>query len=228
MDRRLLLPLVAMLVAGPAADAAETVPQFGSAASLERPRGAPRGSIILMPGGDGRLGIRPDGTITSLLGNQLVRTRQAYAARGFATLTLDAGGSPAQAVQYMRSIARPVVVVATSRGATRAPAALSARPDGMVLTSAMLDVFQSYAGAPGALPPTLVVHHRQDGCRVSLPVLVEPFVAWAGGRARVVWLSGGIDRGDPCQAAGHHGFAGLDAQVVAQVSAFAGSLRGRR
>lgn len=225
MTVRLLVCLVAALLAGNVARAAETVPQFGTYASLDRPRGAPRGSIILLPGGDGRLGIRPDGTITTLLGNQLVRTRQAYAARGFATLTLDASASPAEAVRYMRSIARPVVVVATSRGATRAPAALSARPDGLVLTSAMLDVFQASAGSPAALPRTLVIHHRQDGCRVSLPALVEPFAAWTGGRARVVWLSGGTDRGDACQAAGHHGFAGLDAQVVSQVSTFAGSLR---
>ena len=225
MTVRLLVFLVGALLAASAAHAAETVPQFGTNASLDRPRGTPRGSVILLPGGDGRLGIRPDGTITALLGNQLVRTRHAYVARGFATLTLDAAASPAQAVQYMRSIARPVIVVATSRGATRAPAALSARPDGLVLTSAMLDMFQASAGSPGTLPRTLVIHHRQDGCRVSLPALVDPFIAWTGGRARVVWLSGGTDRGDPCQAAGHHGFAGLDAQVVSQVSAFAGSLR---
>ncbi|WP_204330628.1 hypothetical protein, partial [Proteus mirabilis] len=73
-----------------------------------------------------------------------------------ATLTLDAGASPAQAVAYMRTVARPVVVVATSRGAPRAPAALAGRPDGLVLTSAMLDTFQAYAGSPGALPRTLV------------------------------------------------------------------------
>ncbi|QCI65754.1 alpha/beta hydrolase [Phreatobacter stygius] len=208
--------------------ASELVPQFGSSATLDRPTGRPRGSIILMPGGDGRLGIQSDGNITALRGNQLVRTRHVYAARGFATLTLDAAASPAQAVEYMRTIARPVVVVATSRGATRAPAALSARPDGIVLTSAMLDTFQAYAGSPGALPRTLVLHHRQDGCRVTQPALVAPFAAWAGGRARVVWLTGGVDRGDPCQAGGHHGLAGLDGQVVSLIVAFANSLRGAR
>lgn len=225
MMRRALATLVAVLSTCALAQASELVPQFGNSATLDRPAGRPRGSIILMPGGDGRLAIQGDGSVMALRGNQLVRTRQAYAARGFATLTLDAGASPAQAVDYMRTIARPVVVVATSRGATRAPAALAGRPDGLVLTSAMLDTFQAYAGSPAALPRTLVIHHRQDGCRVTPPSLVEPFAAWAGGRVRVVWLTGGVDRGDPCQAGGHHGFAGLDGQVVSQIVAFASSLR---
>ncbi|MGL4285084.1 MAG: alpha/beta hydrolase [Phreatobacter sp.] len=228
MIGRALASLVVVLSTGVPVQASELVPQFGSSATLDRPTGRARGSIILMPGGDGRLAIQGDGSIMALRGNQLVRTRQAYAARGYATLTLDAGASPAQAVEYMRTLARPVVVVATSRGATRAPAALAARPDGLVLTSAMLDTFQAYAGSPGALPRTLVIHHRQDGCRVTPPSLVEPFAAWAGGRARVVWLTGGVDRGDPCQAAGHHGFAGLDGQVVSQIVTFASSLRGSR
>ncbi|MBN8941569.1 MAG: alpha/beta hydrolase [Rhizobiales bacterium] len=228
MIGKTLTAFFAMLGTCALAQASELIPRFGSTATLDKPTGRPRGSIILMPGGDGRLGIQSDGSITALRGNQLVRTRQAYAARGFATLTLDASASPAQAVEYMRTIARPVVVVATSRGATRAPAALSGRPDGMVLTSAMLDTFQAYAGSPGALPRTLVLHHRQDGCRSTPPSLVEPFAAWAGGRARVVWLTGGVDRGDSCQAGGHHGFAGLDGQVVAQVVGFANSLRASR
>jgi hypothetical protein len=37
----------------------------------------------------------------------------------------------------------------------------------------------------------------------------------------VAWLDGGADAGDPCQAAGHHGFAGLDGSVVSIVSRFA-------
>ena len=42
----------------------------------------------------------------------------------------------------------------------------------------------------------------------------------AGGRARVAWLSGGAEGGDPCEAAGHHGFAGLDGQVVSLAAGF--------
>ncbi len=205
----------------------KSVPELGGYAVITMPKGKPRGSIILMPGGNGSLGITADGQITQLKGNQLVRTRDRYAAAGFATLTLDAWGSPANAVKHMQGIARPVVVVATSRGATRIHSSLPANPDGLVITSGMLDQFQSNAGSPSSLPPTLIIHHRKDGCRVTLPSLVDPFIAWSAGKARVVWLDGGRDEGDPCQAAGHHGFAGLDGQVVSRVTGFAGSVRQR-
>jgi hypothetical protein len=66
----------------------------------------------------------------------------------------------------------------------------------------------SILGSPSALPRTLVIHHTSDGCKFTLPAGVEPFIKWAGGRARVNWLSGGAEQGDPCQARGHHGFAG--------------------
>jgi hypothetical protein len=219
--------LGAAILVTPAFAQDKPVPELGGYAVLTSPAGRPRGAIILMPGGDGSLGITGDGRITRLMGNQLVRTRAAYARAGFATLTLDSWGDPAAAVAHMRTIARPVVVVATSRGATRIHRALPARPDAIVITSGMLDAFQQNVGSPGALPPTLIIHHRQDSCRVTLPALVDPFIAWSAGRARVVWLTGGTDQGDPCQAAGHHGFAGLDGQVVSRVTGFAGSVRGR-
>jgi hypothetical protein len=76
-------------------------------------------------------------------------------------------------------------------------------------------------GSPAALPPTLVVHHKQDGCRITRPEGVAPFLAWAKGKARVAWLSGGRDDGNPRQARGHHGFAGIDGQVVSAVAGFA-------
>ena len=71
------------------------------------------------------------------------------------------------------------------------------------------------------LPRTLVVHHRHDGCRFTLPSGVQPFLDWSKGKASVVWLDGGANSGDPCQAGGHHGFSGLDAQVVDAVATFA-------
>jgi hypothetical protein len=196
----------------------------GSDGSLLMPKAKPRGVVILMGGSNGRLGITGAGEITSLLGNQLIRTRQNYAASGFATLSLDSGASLPRAIEDMKKIARPVVVVATSRAATRAHRGSSA--DGIVLTSAMLDVFQSSASV-SELPPILVIHHRQDSCRVTLPSLVDPFITWAQGKARVLWLTGGTDSGDPCEARGYHGFAGIDGQVVSAVSRFVSGTKPR-
>jgi len=205
--------------------AAELLSELGTDAVLDRPRGKPRGSIILMPGGNGDLGITGTGEITSLNGNSLIRNRRAFASGGFATLSLSSSGSPASAIAAMRKIARPVIVVGTSRAATRIHRALDA--DAIVITSGMLDHFQSNVGSPDALPPTLIVHHRRDACRVTLPSLVEPFQQWAGGRVRVVWLDGGPEGGDPCQGNSHHGFIGIDGKMVGTVLGFARSVRAR-
>jgi hypothetical protein len=97
----------------------------------------------------------------------------------------------------------------------------------LVLTSGFLSPesgggnnVEAILGSPALLPRTLVIHHRQDSCRVTLPAGVEPFIRWAGGRARVVWLTGGTASGDPCEAFAHHGFNGIDGQVVGLAAGF--------
>lgn len=210
------------------ARADETVAVGGSRAVLIKPA-APRGSVILLPGGDGAIRAGDNGDIQGLRGNQLVRTRQAYAARGLAVLVADAGTDLKSAVDYMAAIKRPVTVIATSRGTLRAAEGIArgARPDALVLTSGFLSAesgsgsnVMSILGSPAALPRTLVIHHRQDSCRATLPAGVDPFIKWSAGRARVSWLTGGVEEGDPCQARGHHGFNGLDGQVVGLAAGF--------
>jgi len=141
----------------------------------------------------------------------------------------DASTDLASAVQYMAAIKRPVTVIGTSRGTLRAAEGIArgARPDALVLTSGFLSPdsgsgsnVMSILGSPAALPRTLVIHHRLDSCRATLPAGVDPFIKWSAGRARVSWLTGGVEEGDPCQARGHHGFNGLDGQVVALAAGF--------
>jgi hypothetical protein len=211
----------------------ETVTVGGAQAVLIKPSGAAKGSLILLAGGNGQLNIGPGGAIGSLKGNQVVRTRHAYAERGFAVLVPDANVNLAAAVKYMAGIAKPVTVVGTSRGTQRAAEGIAAgaRPDALVLTSGFLSpqsgegvnrhVIKLVGGSPGVLPRTLVIHHRHDGCRYTLPSGVQPFLDWSKGKASVIWLDGGANNGDPCQAGGHHGFAGLDSQVVSAVVKFA-------
>jgi hypothetical protein len=230
--RSMLAALAAIALLTLPAFADDTVTVGGATAVLIKPDGAAKGSLILMAGGDGRLNIRPNGMINSLKGNQLVRTRHAYAERGFAVLLPDANVDLAVAVKYMAAVAKPVTLVGTSRGTQRAAEGIAAgaRPDALVLTSGFLSpqsgegVHRSVIrliGSPSALPRTLVIHHRHDDCRVTLPSGVQPFLDWSKGRASVIWLDGGTAQGDPCQARGHHGFNGLDAQVVDAVAKFA-------
>ena len=221
------IPMLAAFASVPAL-ADETISIGGSRAVLIKPS-APRGSVILLPGGDGAIRAGDNGEIQGLRGNQLVRTRQAYAARGLAVLVADAGTDLKSAVDYMAAIKRPVTVIGTSRGTLRAAEGIArgARPDALVLTSGFLSPdsgsgsnVMSILGSPAALPRTLVIHHRQDSCRATLPAGVDPFIKWSAGRARVSWLTGGVEEGDPCQARGHHGFNGLDGQVVALAAGF--------
>lgn len=216
------------LLSSAAAFADETVTVGGSRAVLIRPASV-RASVILLPGGDGAIRAGDHGDIHGLLGNQLVRTRNAYAARGLAVLVADATTDLSAAVQYMAAIKRPVTVIATSRGTQRAAEGIArgARPDALVLTSGFLSPesgnatnVMSIIGSPSALPRTLIIHHQADACKFTQPAGVDPFIKWAGGRARVRWLSGGAEQGDPCEAGGHHGFNGLDGQVVGLAAGF--------
>ena len=218
--------LAALAIAPALAD--ETVSIGGSRAVLIRPK-APRASVILLPGGSGAIQAGDQGDIHGLLGNQLVRTRKAYAARGLAVLVADVSTNLKAAVDYMAAIKRPVTVIGTSRGTLRAAEGIAggARPDALVLTSGFLSPesggggnVMSILGSPQALPRTLVIHHRQDSCKFTLPAGVDPFIKWSAGRARVSWLSGGSDEGDACEAGGHHGFNGLDGQVVGLAGGF--------
>jgi len=206
----------------------ETVSIGGSRAILIKPN-APRASVILMPGGDGSIAAGDHGDIHALNFNQLVRTRQAYAARGLAVLIVDANTPLEGAVQYMAAIKRPVTVIGTSRGTLRAAEGIArgARPDALVLTSGFLSAesgsgqnVMSILGSPASLPRTLVIHHTQDSCRATLPAGVAPFIKWSAGRAKVTWVSGGISEGDPCQARAYHGFNGLDGQIVGIAAGF--------
>lgn len=225
------LLLAVSLFLGSGAQAApvdrSTVQVGGVSAVLLKPP-QPKGGIVLLAGGDGRIGVGPGGAIARE-GNQLVRTRAAYAARGFAVLVPDCCVDVAAAVQYMRSFGK-VTLVGTSRGTQRAARGIAAgaRPDRLVLTSGFLsnasgdpDNVMNTLGSPSALPPTLVVHHRQDGCAKTLPAGVAPFLDWAKGKARVVWLAGGESKGNPCQARSYHGFNGIDGQVVSAAAGFA-------
>jgi hypothetical protein len=231
-SRRLMncLGLAALLVGLACAPAVadETVDVGGSRAVLIKPK-APRGSVILLPGGNGAIRADNQGGIHGLTLNQLVRTRHAYAARGLAVLVADAGTDLASAVDYMAAIKRPVTVIGTSRGTLRAAQGIArgAKPDALVLTSGFLsresgsgESVMAILGSPASLPRTLIIHHGADSCRATLPAGVEPFIKWSGGRARVSWLSGGAENGDPCEAGGHHGFNGLDGQVVGLASGF--------
>ena len=220
--------LWAVLWAASPAIADEAVTIGSSTASLIKPASI-RASVILMPGSDGAIRVGADGVVGRMRNNSLVRNRYAYAGRGLAVLVADRDIDLAAAIAFMAQIKRPVTVLASSRGTLRAARAIAngARPDALVLASGFLsdesgsfDNVRTILGSADLLPRTLVIHHRDDQCRKTQPAGVDPFIVWAAGRARVQWLSGGAEEGDPCEAGGHHGFNGLDAQLVSLSAGF--------
>ena len=130
---------------------------------LLTPPDKPQGSVILLAGGHGNLRLGKDGSIGWGAGNQLVRTRAAYATAGFLTAVPDiapdlkqgTGGVPryrwseayardiGALVKHLRGLAAPVYLVGTSRAAlsvAKAGVQLSGeeKPDAIVITSGML------------------------------------------------------------------------------------------
>jgi len=127
----------------------------------------------------------------------------------------------------------PVWLVGTSRGtqsvaflATQLPRAAGG-PDGIVLTSTVLTDRPGSRPVP-AMPlreisvPTLVVHHKQDGCEhckyADLPKLMDGLTQVP--RKALLTFDGGTSRGDPCEAKAYHGFNGLERDVVAKIAAW--------
>jgi hypothetical protein len=211
----------------------------------------PIGSVVLLAGGHGKLDISADGQIGWGKGNQLVRTRAAYAKAGFATLVPDIapdlktpngvvqgyrysarhGQDVGALIQFMRGIKAPVALVATSRGAVSAGAAVrhstgAGRPEVLVLTAPMLvptgdnqPNFQIAARDPArARLPLLVVGHKKDACRWTAVSTFDAFKKWHGGKVEVVVLDGPAGSGDPCDAQSAHGFFGIDDETVSTVT----------
>jgi pimeloyl-ACP methyl ester carboxylesterase len=124
----------------------------------------------------------------------------------------------------------PVWLVGTSRG-TQSAAFIATQlgpknggPDGLVLTSTILS---DNKGRPvPEMPlekitvPVLVVHHEQDGCKLcsynDIPRLMKKMTAAT--RKELFSVKGGENRGDPCEAYAHHGFNGLEKEVVGKIA----------
>jgi hypothetical protein len=134
-----------------------------------------------------------------------------------------------------QNLGLPVWLIGTSRG-TQSVAHVATRlaesgnkadnADGIVLTSTILSDRNSRPVPAMPLDklnlPVLVVHHEQDGCRLcsfsGIPALMGQ-LSNAARKDLQTWR-GGLDRGDPCEAMAHHGFNGLEKDVVAGIAAW--------
>ncbi|MCP3716816.1 alpha/beta hydrolase [Paraburkholderia sp. CNPSo 3281] len=131
----------------------------------------------------------------------------------------------------------PVWLVGTSRG-TQSVAAIAialakddanpgAGPDGIVLTSTILR--ENRGGDPvtgmnlSALKiPVLVVHNKDDACKVCPVAETDTLMQklTQSPRTKLMLVSGGASRGDPCGAFAYHGFNGIESEVVHGITAW--------
>jgi hypothetical protein len=208
----------------------------------------PKAAVVLFAGGEGGLQISPAGDIKWGESNFLVRSRGLFASSGLTVAVVDAPSdrrnlagfryTPEHAADIKAVIAWlkqraniPVWLVGTSRG-TMSAAFVATQltlsdggPDGLVLTSTLLTDKPGFRPVP-KLPlgkiqvPTLVVHHKLDGCEHcnyrDLPSLMDKLNA--APRKELLTFEGGKDQGDPCEAKAHHGFNGIEREVVKKIA----------
>lgn len=205
----------------------------------------PRATLVMLPGGSGDVGIRRDGDLRHD-DNFVVRTRGDWVARGYAVLIPDTieranlrgvRSSPAYArlvdglAGYARSqTAAPVFLLGTSQGSIAAMNGAAHAPPGLVRGVVLTEsvsvpghsgetVFD--ADPQGVRAPALVVANRDDACDVAPPAMA-PRIAAAMTRSpevQVLNVQGGMDRSDkPCGSLSPHGYYGIEAPVIAQIS----------
>ncbi|QEL64529.1 hypothetical protein OTERR_10530 [Oryzomicrobium terrae] len=220
---------------------------------LYLPAAQARATVILFAGGHGGLQLLDDGSMKWGNGNFLVRTRAQFVAQGFNVAVLDAPSDrqsapfltgfrqTAEHVADVRAVIAwlrrhspvPVWLVGTSRG-TQSAAYVATRlappdgPDGLVLTSSILTDPRGQAVPELDLStlaiPVLVVHHRDDGCKLCSPGYLPRLMDKLGATPRheLLLVEGGSSQGDPCEAWAYHGYNGKEAEVVGAIAAWIG------
>jgi len=191
---------------------------------------SPVASVVLFAGGNG--------AIDGLSGNFLIRVRGSFAAQAINVAAIDrpsdraiadrlyragtdAATDLAAVIAFLKQKAPvPVWLVGTSNGSISAANGAArlgpAQVSGLVLTSSVWQGGMQQVPLASIAVPTLVVHNRDDSCRVSPPGAAEPALA-SMTRAPVkelVLVSGGSLQGDPCEARSPHGYFGIENQVV--------------
>lgn len=141
-------------------------------------------------------------------------------------------------IRYLRArFGKPVWIVGTSRGtvsavnaATKLETASAARPDGLVLSATVtkgankgLQVMRF--DLPSITQPVLLVHHRDDECNVSPFSRIKRLKRKLKRAAKreILTYTGGFNDGKPCRGGSHHGFRGIEPEVVRDIAVWIGA-----
>lgn len=226
--RRLVLLLAIVLVG-----AAPQVDHVGRVRmAIVLPDGAPPiASVLLIPGGDGRLKLDAAGVTAS--SNFVVRTRDVLVRAGFAIAYLEDLSDVRAAIARLRRVARPVFLLSTSVGtivALRSAATFGdAGPDGIILTSIISRGSNMQPATTGDIDvrrltvPALLIANQGDTCPYSSPAGATALAARFPAGADVTIFSvesHQIIGADPCGAAAPHGYLGVENEVTERIVAW--------
>ncbi|MGL5114392.1 MAG: hypothetical protein ACRC7G_06855 [Beijerinckiaceae bacterium] len=157
-------------------------------------------------------------------------SRETFLSAGLTVEMTTSASGAASLVADFKARGMRVTLVGMSMGAGTAAQALrsGARPDGVVFAAGSLmpggpanNSVSEALGDPSLLPPTLVLHHRQDACRLTPPEAVPEFVRWSRGRAKASWVTGGGGDGFPCRPNTPHTFTGRERAAAGAIIQFA-------
>ncbi len=209
---------------------------------ITKPRAKPVASVILFSGGNGNLRLSKNG-FGSGGDNFLIRTRQQLAEAGFVVAIGDAPSDRTNGLDGFRTSENhaedvkalvswlavrwpvPIYLIGTSRGAISACNAVARNGGrdvaGLILTASvtggkretLADVAMERIKVP-----TLLVHHRQDACHSSPYEGVQALSERLAGPKEIESISGGVsEQSNPCGSLSHHGFRGVETQVVRSI-----------
>ena len=210
---------------------------------LSAPSPRPVGSLVMLPGGAGDLGLEESGDLRHGM-NFVVRTRALWVEAGYSVIIPDGRGTSlrgersgpdyaavvADLVRFARArTLGPVFLLGTSQGAIAALNGAAHAPPGtlagVVLTESVSRMGASretvFDADPGAVRvPVLVVANRDDRCRVAPPEDAARIAAalTRSPDASVEMVSGGETRSrSPCGSLTPHGYYGIEATVVGRI-----------
>ena len=199
----------------------------------------PIATLVMLPGGTGRIGVLPDGQLR-YAHEFTVRTRAEWVARGYAVIIPDTPNRMnlrgyrhtsdyAQALatlleQVQQRSSRPIFLIGASQGAIAAvnAAAHLSGITGIVLAEAVSIKGRSgetvFDASPGEVRvPVLIVTNKKDGCWVAPPSHVA-LVADALQRSidvqRFTVEGGQQYAARACSALSPHGYKGIETDVI--------------
>jgi hypothetical protein len=189
--------------------------------------GRPAYAVILMPGGAGIMSPRlnSDGRVTfSLGGDFLIRSRARFASGPFVAASTDATRTPDDILALAADLQRrygplQVYVIGTSRS-TETTMKLAGPLDGKVAGFVHSSSMNAIAGFdPRRFKSRhLIVLHRMDACRVTLPSNGEASHRSYG--TELIVMEGGKSAGEDCESSAHHGYNGIESETVDRIKAW--------